>query len=413
MIILKEPGRLIPLRLLFPRMDYPTDVMALYAEGCSVTRFLVEAKDRKTFLKFIAAGKKDGWDEAVERYYGYSGVEELEEAWLKRAATEKQRAADAELLQGRWTSTSWEEAGETAGRGNAADYQIEFRDDAMTMRHRIELAGYRPTRSDNDPETHRVASLGSVKQGIYRLEGDRLTLCLAPQGPPPRRFATSEKDRLILIALKREQGSSKRKTGRIERPISSENGTRLRAGFRRDQKSPIKLRRALTSSGSCSQHLDILDDGRVKLSGCWYASFDKEKITTIRCNEAILSWTADHRPTRMSQKILSIEPSGKVRITFRPAEPDADSARHIQDRPGPFSLRGFVHPVVNSPVADHLPARPQHLLRIAEDPSANHAVDFRVFQNVRVRSAARVSKSASLPASTLPSCVSCFNARAL
>jgi RNA polymerase sigma factor (sigma-70 family) len=80
--ILKTPGRAIPLRRLFTMPDYPRDAMVLWAEGYSVTRFLVERKDRKTFLAFVRQGMKDGWDKAAEAHYGFRDVEAMEDAWL-------------------------------------------------------------------------------------------------------------------------------------------------------------------------------------------------------------------------------------------------------------------------------------------------------------------------------------------
>jgi RNA polymerase sigma factor (sigma-70 family) len=76
-----DSGRAIPLRRLLALQDFPEDVMAFYAESYSVTRFLVDASDRQTFLAFVAQGSRDGWDRAVKTHYGYSNVEELERAW--------------------------------------------------------------------------------------------------------------------------------------------------------------------------------------------------------------------------------------------------------------------------------------------------------------------------------------------
>ena len=81
--VLNTPGRMIPLRRLFSLTEYPRDVMVLYAEGYSVTRFLVEAKGHRTFLAFVKDGKSKGWDEAARAHYGHASVEKLEEAWLK------------------------------------------------------------------------------------------------------------------------------------------------------------------------------------------------------------------------------------------------------------------------------------------------------------------------------------------
>jgi hypothetical protein len=76
-------GRAIPLRRLFALADYPKgEVMSLYAEGYSVTSYLVSSSSRVAFLAFIAHGMQYGWDSAVQVHYRYRNVDELEQAWL-------------------------------------------------------------------------------------------------------------------------------------------------------------------------------------------------------------------------------------------------------------------------------------------------------------------------------------------
>jgi hypothetical protein len=81
--ILETPGRAMPLRRLFALREYPRDVMVLYAEGHSVTRFLVKRGGRRTVLAFVADGMRDGWDAAVKARYRYDRVDDLEKDWLK------------------------------------------------------------------------------------------------------------------------------------------------------------------------------------------------------------------------------------------------------------------------------------------------------------------------------------------
>jgi hypothetical protein len=57
-------------------------VMALYAEGFSVANYLVNTSGKPTFLAFVADGMNYGWDHAVQSYYRYNNVDELEQAWL-------------------------------------------------------------------------------------------------------------------------------------------------------------------------------------------------------------------------------------------------------------------------------------------------------------------------------------------
>ena len=75
-------GRGFQLRTLFSLKDYPSDVGVLYAEGYSVTAFLIEQGDRQRFLNFVGNGMQNGWDAAVAAYYPYRNVAELEKAWL-------------------------------------------------------------------------------------------------------------------------------------------------------------------------------------------------------------------------------------------------------------------------------------------------------------------------------------------
>jgi hypothetical protein len=91
--ILNTPGRAIPLRRLFAFTEYPKDVMALYAQGFSVTNFLVNASNRQAFLAFVAHGMQYGWDSACQTHYRYQNVEELEQAWLAKLRETKRPPA--------------------------------------------------------------------------------------------------------------------------------------------------------------------------------------------------------------------------------------------------------------------------------------------------------------------------------
>jgi hypothetical protein len=75
-------GHAMQLGYLFSLKDYPKDVMVLYAEGFSITRFLVDQANRQTFLKFVSHGMKHGWDSAVQTHYQMQNVRQLESAWI-------------------------------------------------------------------------------------------------------------------------------------------------------------------------------------------------------------------------------------------------------------------------------------------------------------------------------------------
>jgi len=72
----------IPLSRLFMLTQYPNDVGSLYAEGYSVADFLVETSNRRKFLEFVGYGMQSGWDVAAQTCFGFSNVNQLEQAWI-------------------------------------------------------------------------------------------------------------------------------------------------------------------------------------------------------------------------------------------------------------------------------------------------------------------------------------------
>jgi hypothetical protein len=89
-------GHGIPLRRLFSLKDYPSDVMALYAQGYSVSSYLVGLSSRPAFLNFVADGMETGWEQAVQSHYHLNSVNELEQAWIQHLReTRGQRGAVA------------------------------------------------------------------------------------------------------------------------------------------------------------------------------------------------------------------------------------------------------------------------------------------------------------------------------
>jgi hypothetical protein len=82
-------GRGITLSHLFPMSEYPRDMIVLYAQGYSVSQYLIDLgggglKGRQKFLEFIETGMKSrnrNWD-AATKLYGFKSVEDLEEKWI-------------------------------------------------------------------------------------------------------------------------------------------------------------------------------------------------------------------------------------------------------------------------------------------------------------------------------------------
>jgi peptidase MA superfamily protein len=90
---LARKGRSYSLRFLLGSQEYPRNLDIFYPQSYSVTRFLVEARGRKTFLAFIEHGMDHGWDDAVQVYYRYDDVDELEQAWREHMKVVEARLA--------------------------------------------------------------------------------------------------------------------------------------------------------------------------------------------------------------------------------------------------------------------------------------------------------------------------------
>jgi hypothetical protein len=92
----------IPLRRLFQVKEYSelnNQVMNLYAQGYSVTEYLVGLGGRQNFLNFVATGMRGNWDQAVQTYYRFQTVEALEKAWLDHLIEVKQQRLLAQNRQ--------------------------------------------------------------------------------------------------------------------------------------------------------------------------------------------------------------------------------------------------------------------------------------------------------------------------
>lgn len=72
----------IPFATLFALRDYPADMLPLYAQGYSVTSFLIAQSGPREFIRFLELGmRNDDWYTATEQVYGYPLVGNLQTAW--------------------------------------------------------------------------------------------------------------------------------------------------------------------------------------------------------------------------------------------------------------------------------------------------------------------------------------------
>lgn len=85
----------IQLRRLLTLKEYNEvpDVMVLYAQGFSVSNYLVALGGRQAFLGFVNMGMRGEWDKGVQTYYHLNSVEQLEQQWLQNMRDTKNGGA--------------------------------------------------------------------------------------------------------------------------------------------------------------------------------------------------------------------------------------------------------------------------------------------------------------------------------
>jgi hypothetical protein len=105
---LLNAGRGIRLRVLFPMADYPRDMIVLYAQGYSLSAYLVEKggggrEGRAKLLQFLGIGMQgnnprqhgsvETWNSAVQQVYGLDSIDSLEGEWLEALRNPPSRVA--------------------------------------------------------------------------------------------------------------------------------------------------------------------------------------------------------------------------------------------------------------------------------------------------------------------------------
>lgn len=75
-------GRGIAFATLFTLKDYPHDMMPLYAQGYSLSCFLISQGGPRRFIQFLERGMEtDNWVAATDEFYQYPRLGKLQSAW--------------------------------------------------------------------------------------------------------------------------------------------------------------------------------------------------------------------------------------------------------------------------------------------------------------------------------------------
>ncbi len=75
-------GRGIPFATLFALKDYPSDILPLYAQGYSLSMFLIGQGGPRKFVQFLETGvSTEDWIGALAKHYEYDRLGKLQVAW--------------------------------------------------------------------------------------------------------------------------------------------------------------------------------------------------------------------------------------------------------------------------------------------------------------------------------------------
>ncbi len=79
-----ETNTQMPIQTVLEAREYPKDVAGFYQYSLALARFLVERKDRRTLIEFVAYGMDSKrWEEAAKKHYDFASLAELDDALRK------------------------------------------------------------------------------------------------------------------------------------------------------------------------------------------------------------------------------------------------------------------------------------------------------------------------------------------
>jgi len=75
--------RSIPFNKMFAMRNYPRDILPLYSQGYSLTRYLIQQGGKRKFVAYVGEGlQSNNWPAVTRKFYGYADLSELQVTWL-------------------------------------------------------------------------------------------------------------------------------------------------------------------------------------------------------------------------------------------------------------------------------------------------------------------------------------------
>lgn len=129
------------------------------------------------------------------------------------AAPESDKKDDLDAIQGTWTMVSFEVNGESVPENVIETGRLEIKKDVYTPKLGEQTQWFTIVLSaEKDPKTFELtarngANSGGLFKGIYKLDGETLTMCraLTEQDPRPTEFATGAESGHSLVVWRRSK----------------------------------------------------------------------------------------------------------------------------------------------------------------------------------------------------------------
>jgi uncharacterized protein (TIGR03067 family) len=126
------------------------------------------------------------------------------------AAAEDDNKKDLKAMQGDWAAEEWTRDGFKLADDDARAMFRTVKDDTYTVHRFRKKAGSGKFKLDATKTPRQIdffpdAPKGLVLEGIYKIDGDKLTICYAPKGKRPTEFASKEDSGATLTVWLREK----------------------------------------------------------------------------------------------------------------------------------------------------------------------------------------------------------------
>lgn len=91
--------RSIPFNKMFAMRNYPRDILPLYSQGYSLTRYLIEQGGKRKFVAYVGEGlETNNWPACTRKFYGFDDLSDLQVKWLAWVQQGSPKLPDATAL---------------------------------------------------------------------------------------------------------------------------------------------------------------------------------------------------------------------------------------------------------------------------------------------------------------------------